>query len=156
MDKDQILAALPALNHTDLQAVAAVTGKLLADTADGVAGDPAKWLYEALAGMLGLPFSYDYMQRQHSAKQFNANAPVFLAFMTANLGERVFHKKVVCIAVMNTLLQLICDDLKAKRVPVTLGTVSMNLPRIATVFEQAFPGYIESNLASMAVKVLHR
>ena len=150
LTKDQIIGALPTLSQSDLTAIKAVTVALLGhglpDAVNGPNG-PSAWLFEALAGVLGV----SYGLQSGSAKQFNKSAPVFLKFVEEHFSSSL-TKKVNGVAVMRTLLMLIIDDLKGRGVPVSLGSVIVNMPRMPEVFDTAFPNYLSSGLAALIIK----
>ncbi len=146
--KDQIMGALPSLSQDDLKAIKTLAGALLQRGAPDTQNNPENaqgWLFVALAGVLnmgrGLP---------GSSKPFNKNAPVFLGFVAAYFAKAL-HRKVDALAVMTALLRLISADLKAKHVPVTFNTMSNNLPRVAEIYEVAFPGYLDSGIAELFI-----
>lgn len=149
LSKDQIIGALAALSQRDLLAIKTVASSLLLQGVPEAQNNPENaqgWLFAALAGVMNTG-----PRLPASVKFFSKNAPVFLGFVSTHF-EWAMHKKVDALAVMTGLLQLLVSDLKARGVPVTYTTVSVHLPRVAEVFENAFPGYIASGLAEIFIK----
>jgi hypothetical protein len=146
--KDQIIGALPHLSQPDLLAIKTAAGALLQQGATGTQNDPENaqgWLFAALAGVLNMGH-----RLPDSVKPFNKNAPLFLGFVAAHFASAM-HKKIDALAVMTGLLQLLASDLKGRQIPVTYKTMAEHLPRIAEVFELAFPGYLASGLAHVFI-----
>lgn len=152
LTKDQIITALPGMSQQDLLAIRAVTGHLLQPGATTVQNSPDNaqgWLFAALAGLLNTTgISTDHV------KQFEKNAPAFLAFVSKHFSD-VLNSKVRALSLMTSLLQMIAYDLKSRGIPVTANTVTQHMPRIAEIFEAGFPGYIDSGIAGMCA-VSHR
>ena len=61
-------------------------------------------------------------------------------------------KKVNERRIYSLLLRLITDDLKARNIPVSVGSVVLNMGRIAQLFDAGFPDYRQSGLAHVALK----
>ena len=146
MKKDQIIAALPLLNEADLKAISAVLSSLLGNGASATptpVEGPQAWLFVAIQSILNGVY-----QPPSSLKGFHSNSVIFIEFVKVNFPAAL-NKKIVGIAVMKQLVSLIADDLRDKKVPVTWGTLVQNLSRIPSVFDAAFPGYIESKITGL-------
>ena len=154
VSKDQILGSLPTLTKADLQALQTVIGGLLGNGATKQApnpNDPQVWLFEALAATLHLRQSYyPAFMASPVGKTFNKNAPVALGFMT-DVFEVAMGSKTSAIGLMRYLLGLLVADLKVKKVPVTRNSIVSNLIRLPEVFENAYPGYIQSGVAKLVM-----
>ena len=143
------MGALPSLSQPDLLAIKTLAGALLHEGAPDTQNNPENaqgWLFVALAGVLNMGH-----RLPDSIRPFNKNAPVFLGFVATHFSQ-VMHKKIDALAVMTGLLRLLSTDLKARGIPVTYNTMASHLPRIAEVFENAFPNYLDSGLAGLFVK----
>ena len=148
MNKDQILAALPQLNQADLIAIRAVTDALIAPgighAKAGTQSGPTQWLIEAMGAVLGHPIHLNGL----TAKAFNKNAPIALAFINGQF-KPAMGNKVAALALMRYLIKLLADDLNKMKVSVTRATLTQHLHRLGEVFNNAFPGYAEGQAASL-------
>lgn len=145
--KDQIMGALPHLSQSELAVIKALVVALLhekAPEAPNAADGPQGWLLEAMQMALGMSH-----QLPRNIKHFGTNAPEFIRFIRETFPKDPLRSKVTALGVMRMLLGLIIEDLKGKQVPVSMGTVTINLTQIAKVFDEAFPGYRQSGLVGL-------
>ena len=150
-NKDTILAALPLLSPNDLLALQTVIDELLGQrAAQGpvAQNNPQAWFYEAMAGLLNSPQSYASFRVTTAGKQFIKNAPVMVDFVLLNFEQAKGHK-LKAMALMRHCLELLANDLRHKKVPVTRGTLTSNMARISEVFENNYPGYINGGLVGL-------
>lgn len=148
--KDQILGAMATLGPADLQAIKALATALLAKAEPVTLDTPHQWLLEALrAVMTHSHLGFGPGVEKHLSK----HGAAFIAFIADNF-DGVLNNKVEALAVMRTLLRLICDDLRRLGIPITPTTVATHLPRTASIFDRAFPGYLQSRLAKLAMGAL--
>jgi hypothetical protein len=95
--------------------------------------------------------SYASFQRTVSWKPWRQHLVTVEAFI-----EKLWPgmTKVQEASLNSFLLWLLADDLKALKVPVTLGSISSNLGRVPEVFDRSFPDYRESGLASKVLQAM--
>ncbi len=152
--KDQILGSLPALTKADLQALQTVIRGLLGNgavTPTLEPNNPQVWLFEAMAGTLHLRQSYyPVFIASTVGKTFNKNAPIALDFM-ADTFKAAMNNKIKAMGLMRYLLGLLVDDLTAKKVPITRGTVVANLVRLSEIFENSYPDYTKYGIADLVL-----
>jgi len=145
--KDQILAALPKLKKTDLQAVQAVCANLLGQApknAPAAKPSPAEaMLFDALTLTIGVKMGFQAFSQLDTYRHWRNHAPEALGFIEANfsndLGTNVPMK-----AFHRFLIGLLIDDMKRRHIPITLQSVVVNLSRLPEVYQDSFPGYLGS------------
>jgi len=145
--KDQILGALPSLSQQDLKVIQTLAGRLLLEKAPNRANEPQNaqaWLFRAMQALL----NYPYALPASTAQVFKQNAPGFVAFAETTCSGGM-ARQVDGLALLGRLLQLLADDLKGRGLPISMRTMVAHLPRMATVFDAAFPGYLQSGLAQL-------
>lgn len=149
MTRDQIIAALPRLSKADLQAVRGAADKLLG--AGGTAsGGPETVAYGALCDLLGANQPWGRLPEKWQ-KLWRTNWPPFYAFLTATFPESL-ENKVLNVSLMKLVFETMVDDLKERGVPVSVGAVITNMPRVEAAFDTAFPGYRQAGLSGMIVR----
>jgi hypothetical protein len=140
MTKDQVLASLPSLSHDDLKAIRAVIGGLLGEKASGGLSVASDHPYEWLTAAIGAAIGHKGPMNGYTVREFKKRAPVAMTFINENFADAM-KNKTSALAMMRYLIILLIDDMKIKRMPVTLVTVTQNLHRLQEVFNNAFPGY---------------
>lgn len=146
MTKDDIIAVLPKLPAGELKTLRAVIDRLLSQNAPTAAPDgPERWLFDAIAGALGVRLPWPVFVQGPTFKTFETHSASFIDF----LHENNPGSKVASMAFTQLLIELIIKDLRNRDAPITLGSVCSNLSRVQEVFEGAFPGYIRSNVVSL-------
>jgi hypothetical protein len=63
-------------------------------------------------------------------------------------------KKVIRLALFKTCIGLVIDHLRSRDVPVTFGTVWVDLVRVPELFDAQFPGYRDAHLGHLIVKAM--
>lgn len=162
MNRDQILAALPALKPTALKAIRAACDGLLGEAATPTAAPiesaptgPLGWLYDGLLIAIGLKVAWKQFGPSQAGKQFSKWGPEVVSFAQSAFPEAM-TKKVSGLAIIRLLLELIVADLRKRKVPITLGTVTIHMQRVQDVFREAFPGYLEAGLGGLIVTQMTR
>lgn len=153
MTKDKILAALPKLERVDLEAVHAIAGSLLAGAtgpSNSAAVPLAPMVFDALVTAIGATMPYSSYSPT-ATRQFEKRVPDLIKFLDTHFTGWD-RNKVAQIAVLRMLFGLIADDLRGRGVKPNIGTMVVNMGRIADVFDGAFPGYLESGIASVVLK----
>lgn len=148
----QVLSLLPVLSQSELATVKTAAEQLLVSS--GAGSDEPDLLYDALTAALNVKLPYSHLPRQ-MRKAWDKNTPIVVQFMEVNWKVTKTHK-IMRMAMMKFLINLVIDELKAQRVPVSLGTVITNLHRIEEVFDRHFPSYRESGLSGLIVKAMER
>jgi hypothetical protein len=144
-----IMPALPALSKRELT--------LLRAAADHLLGKPTATvgpLYSVLLTVTGSQLPFDKFQRSQAYKSWLENEKLFNAFVTDAWGESL--KKVTETALMTYLVGLLADDLKRRGVPVSVGTLAVNLGSAQQVFDTNFPGYRDAGLAHVILDQMVR
>jgi len=54
------------------------------------------------------------------------------------------------------LLEALIDDLKGRGVPVSLGTVTINLSRLPEIYDLIFPGYRQAGLSHLVLEAMKK
>lgn len=148
MTRDDILAALPKLTRNDLLALQGVILSLLGASKPDDLSHPSLKLYSALTAICGASVPYATFLLSNHGKLFKKNTPAVMEFIAATFPN--LKTKVEEQAVMRLVLGLVVDDLAARlRAKPSMGMVASNLPRIPELFENAYPGYLESGLAHL-------
>lgn len=154
MNKDEILAALPALTRPELEAIQAVTSSLLgAATAafEPGAGTLAAGLLNALCVAVNAAVTPSTLAGTTAGKTFNKHLPAVTKFLDAHF-KGWDANKLVQTAFLSMLMELLRDDLKERGVTPSLGIMVTNLLRLPEVFSNAFPNYLEAGLGDMVLR----
>jgi hypothetical protein len=153
MTKAKILSVLPKLPASDLAVIKAAIEHLLAKS---VPAAPQSPLFDALAALLGgKNLSYATFVKSGAYTYWEKNAPIAEAFISQHFPEAA-GSKVLALAITCHLLNLLLDDLRSRKIPVSFGTASTHLGRMPEIFEVAYPGYVKSGLTYLIVKFLER
>lgn len=155
-DRDYLLGMLPNLNVTDLLAVQTLVTSLLkgrtGDTENGV-GHPTGLLFEALSSHLQAIAPWSTVARTKSGKLMLTKEPLLTHFFNQHF-RGWDENKVLSLAFMRMMLELLSDDLKERSVNPTFGIMVLNLNRLPEVFRYAFPGYLENHMGYIVLKKL--
>ena len=156
-NKDQILAALPSLSQEALQAIKTAAEGLLNR---GQGNSPPQnnslaWLYEALQATLGVRYGPAWLESP-AGKRFRQASLHIDLFLSAHFPE-VVKSRTATTAMMRWIIEMIIKDLRKRDIVVGAGTITQQFSRVRTIFENEFPGYINSGLASkIAEHILER
>jgi hypothetical protein len=153
MTKGEILKALPKLSRADLEAITAVAQSLLGASQAPKAGSAAPLaaqLFEGISGALNLNASYGNMPAVLKVK-LDAKAADLTGFFDRSFkgwdSNKTRQRKFLLF-----MFGLLREDLKRLKLKPTLTTMINNLHRMTEVFDDAFPGYRASGLASMVFR----
>jgi len=153
----EICTSLAKLTVTDLQKLQSrITTLLDYQETSTIAPQFSEELYQAITHVLKIlqqttpPFSVlkksrhyrVFLKQTEKLNRFDQQLPANLSMLL-----RV-HFYSYCI-------QLICDGLKTRDIPLNLSTVISSLHLIPSLIEQAFPGYLASGLLPWVVENLH-
>ena len=148
----QVLSLLPVLNQSELATVKTAAEQLLVSS--GAGSDEPDLLYDALISALNVKLPYSRLSSS-MRKAWDKNAPIVVQFMEVTWPVTK-EQKIMRLAMMKFLINLVIDELKAQRVPISLGTVITNLHRIEEIFDRHFPSYRESGLSGLIIKAMER
>lgn len=138
-----ILAKLPRLSQKELSTVKAACDSLLDKPKDSPV------LYLTMLDFLGQNGpSYVSFQKTVSWRPWQQNQQIVSSFVSS-LWPGL--SKVQEVALTHFLLSLLADDLKYLEVPVSIGSLSVNLGRLPELFDRSFPGYRENGLAGIVL-----
>jgi hypothetical protein len=151
LPRDQILAALPGLEPADLKAISAALVSLQGGAATHEA-PPLKGaqaaVFEALQAATRTPMGWPKFSRSASAKHFAQNAPVFTEFMGRAFGP-VAKQRTAALALAKLLVGLLAADMAQRKVPVSMGSLALNLHNVEAAFDRAYPGYVQAGICSI-------
>jgi hypothetical protein len=148
-----IIATLPTLTKADLAAVRGAADALLGPQAAPI-DTPATPLFEAVTRALGLRLGFAAFSQTATYKPYKRGANAIAGFLGTAFPDA--ENKVTRNALHGLMLECLIDDLKARRVPISLGTLCNNLERCPQVFRDAFPGYIESGHGNIILRQITR
>lgn len=156
-DRDYLLGMLPNLNDADLAAVLSLAtslSKARTGAIEAVAGQPTGLLFEALTGHLNaIAQPWATVARTKSGKVLIEREIEVTKFFNQHF-KGWDDSKVLQLAFMRMMLELLSDDLKERSVPATFGIMVTNLHRLPEVFRNAFPNYLESGMGMLVLKKL--
>jgi len=150
MTKSELLAALPKLAHADLAAVHAMAEHLLGAAVAAQkqpASTLAPLLFEAMGAALCLTARHENMPDTVQAK-LNKQIPLVEEFLAQTFPGK---SKTALTALLRMLMELLKADLIRIEIKPTYNSMINNLHRLPDVFENSFPGYLESGLGHLVV-----
>lgn len=154
MTKDEILAALPLLPRPDLEAIAAIAQSLLGgrlSNAAVTATPLAAPLFGALCDAVNATAALSNMTGTTTGKTFEKHLPGTTKFLDHHF-KGWDDNKLVQLAFLRMLTELLRDDLKERGVTPSLGILISNLGRLPEVFDNGYPGYLEAGMGSLILK----
>ena len=151
---ESIITKLPALTQGELAQVRAAVDQLI-NTKQARGVDPTVLVWDALMKALNTKISFAAMHDMSIYKQWKQHAPACLEFVEGTFPE-VKRSKVTEMAVIQFLLEALRDNLRAGRIPITVGTMVTHMGRVPQVFEKAFPNYLESGLTELVLKAMNK
>ena len=149
-DASKIIASLPTLSRADLSAVRGAADSLLGPQATPLE-QPATPLYAAITRALSLKLGWGAFTHTSSYKQYKRGSEAITSFMAESfpaLDQRLQT------ALHGLMIDCLVDDLRQRRIPLSMGTVCSNLERTPQVFRDAFPGYLESGHGQFIIERL--
>ena len=144
---NKILATLPTLSKTDLAAVRGAADALLGPQAapnDGAATP----VYDAINHALRLNVPFDKFSATSTYKPYERGVAAITQFI-AEVFPQVCDSKIAYSGMLSLMVGCLIDDLKERKVPLSLGTICNNLERTPEAFRAAFPDYIEGGLSHL-------
>ena len=145
MKPTQVIALLPGFSKPDLAAIRAAADSLLGSqvSANEGAGTP---LFDALCRALGLRLAFGPFMATATYKAYRRGEQAIEDFLNVLHWPR---DRVMYNSILSFMLECLMDDLKERKVPISLGSVCSNLERCPEVFKAAFPGYIEGGASHL-------
>jgi hypothetical protein len=143
----KILATLPTLSKPDLAQIRAAADSLLGPTAapNKQAATP---LFDAMTRALGLRLGFETFRATATYKPYMRGEEAVTLFIAQHFPA-VCDSRVTYNAVLSFMVECLMDDLKERKVPLSIGTLCNNLERAPQVLKAAFPGYMEGGLSSV-------
>lgn len=154
LTKDDILAALPNLNRSELEAIHAIAASLLNGRVSNISNEGVtvrQTIFDALAVTIARPMPYASMPLA-LAKQYEAYFPDLVIFFDKHF-KGWDSNKITQTGFLRMIFGLIAADLKARKVPLSIGAIISNLPRIYEIVDNAFPDYLEANMGDLILKI---
>jgi hypothetical protein len=146
MKNTDILKILPSLKEADLKAIKAITERLLQQWA--TEDEAAAGLLQIINETLGTRVPYKAVKAP-----WVVNAGNVAHFIDTAFGKL---SKVKRYAMFKMCVGLVVDHLRSRNVPVTFGTVWVDLVRVPELFDRQFPDYRASGLCALIVKAMER
>jgi hypothetical protein len=141
----EVLSLLPALNKHDLALVRGAVDRLL-----GQGGQQGP-LYDAVMAATGSKISYGAFLQSGAGKGWANREKAVMAFIAATWPKLT---KVQEVAMTKFLVARLADDLKARKINVSVGSLSRMIGTIPEIFDACFPGYREAGMAHLVLKVM--
>jgi hypothetical protein len=144
----KIISALALLSVAERAAVRVALDSLGAPKTNY---GPTVALYEAIATVCGTTLPLSRFTRTVHGKAWaekSASAMKFIHDTFPNL------RKPAELALQRMLINALADDLRRRKVPISVGSVVAALDRLPRVFENCFPGYLESGMAELVIKAM--
>lgn len=155
--KDTILAALPKLQPSELTEINLVVRHLLGlQAATEIDKDPVvlRW-FDAMTAALGVKLNYSSFTPTSGHRFLVRYAPLAESFL-CEVFPASQESKVMAHGLSRFLVGLLIDDLKERRIPISIGTLATHLIRIPAAFENSFPDYRASNLAHLIPEAMKK
>lgn len=146
----QIISSLPSLTQSELATIKLAIEQLQEPVpSQGV--DHTLIVFDALMKVLSIKMTFSDLQKTSVYKLWQRDAPGCLEFIEETFPP-VKRSRVTKLGVLCFVLEILRDNLKAGRIPVTVGTMITHLSRVPQVFDKAFPGYRESGLTDLILQ----
>jgi hypothetical protein len=149
----KILACLPTLSKPDLAQIRAAADSLLGPGA-APNDSPATPLFDAITRALGLRLGWAEFQAGTTYKPYKRGERAIAEFLGSTFPSAA--DRVQFNAMLTFMIECLVDDLKERKVPLSLGALCVNLERCPEVFKAAFPGYIEGGAAHLILQRMKR
>lgn len=143
-----LVSALQGLSRADLVTLRAAADRLL--NAPAATAGP---LYEAVNRVSGAPIPFKAFLATTQGKNWEANEQLVLAWVDATWPK---IKDVQKLGLLDFLVARLADDLKDRKIPVSVGSLTLNLGSIPQIFNKCFPGYVGAGLADAVLKAMVR
>jgi len=149
MKASHILASLPTLSKPELAQIRAAAEALLGPTA-APNDAPATPLLDVIQRTLGLRLGLGNLPAA-TYKAYRRGETAVVEFV-AKAFPQACDNRVTYNGMLSLMLDCLIDDLKERKVPISIGSVCTNLERAPEVFKAAFPGYIEGGASAIILQ----
>lgn len=143
----EIIKQLPRLSQQELKTLRLAINELSTRKDD----EGESFLYTALLKVTGSRTPYAIFMKTSGYQHWKRHLPDIERFIATNFP---LANRITGLALATFTLQALCQDLKGRNVPISMGSVAKNLGRFADVFEDQFPGYLSSGLGPLILTML--
>lgn len=144
----EVLKLLPKLSQQELLLLKAAIEELVSQPDD--APEHPLWGVVTKAVGMAAPWAV-FKTSRGNYRLWNKYAPAIDAFLDTQFPAAT---KLQRHALLTFIISSLIADLKGRGVPITIGIVIKNLGRFIQVFDDQFPGYLESGLAHLILRAL--
>lgn len=158
---ETIVSQLPTMSAGDLTKIRQLTEMLLGSQVEVQASDDdERIIFEAVKAELQATgirtiLSYGRFSQTRHFKSWKRGIPVVVGFLEDSFKGHA-NTEIERLALCRVFIQAMIRDFKRRGIPVSIGTIATNLHRVQQSFDNAFPSYLESGLAHLIPKALHR
>ena len=150
MTANKLIEALPGLSQAELRAVKLAVKRLLDTKPKELDED----LFHAVLDVLGTKsIGIKAFMKTKAYPIFIENQKYVNELIDRIIGD-IPRNKVKVVHLKRFLVSLIVADLKQRGSEATMHQISVMLSTIKEIWEQSFPGYIQSGLAHLVLKGL--
>jgi hypothetical protein len=147
MPINDLIKQLPKLTQSELKLLRLAIDELSVRKDD----EGESYLYSALLKATGSRTPYSLFMKTTAYPHWRRHLPDIERFIATNFPSA---NRITGLALATFTLQALCQDLKRRNVPISMGSVAKNLGRFADVFEDQFPGYLSSGLGPLILTML--
>lgn len=110
-------------------------------------------LYGAVIAAAGIKLPFNRFLATKAGKSYPENEKLVLGWLDSTWpGIHQVQKQ----ALLSFLVMQLADDLRARKLPVTVSTLAFNLGSLPSLCDRCFPGYIASGCAEIVLKAMVR
>lgn len=158
-----VVSQLPTIDHKGLLTIQRALAMLLTTEEQNSGGHPDGFeavMYEALIAEfeergLRRAISWDQFRKMNQYRNWRRNLPAVEDFMNTHFKEHMKDRRVrsgICRLLIGSLM----NELKRRELSISYGIICSNIGRLSEVFDNAFPGYLQSGMAGIIPMVLKR
>ena len=138
----RIIAELPSLTKQDRALIRAAIDKL--DDGNTAPGP----LFDVLKKLSGSNVVFSSFRRMRHYKTWIKSEEQIMLFITKGWPDA---NKVALNSLKHFMFSILADDLKKRKIPVTVNTLILNSSRIPALFELSFPNYLKAGLGHVVL-----
>lgn len=164
LSAETMVSNLPLIDHDGLLKVRQALDLLLGgQSTAGPAAHPEGFeaiLFDAMTAEFesrgirrNMPFSA--FARTSHYRHWRNSLPTLQDFITKEFNGHVKEKRDK-VALCRLLISMLFDELRERDLPLSYGTVAANIGRLAEVFDNGFPGYLQCGMAHIVITMLRR
>lgn len=143
----KLLEVLPTLSKSDLKTLRAAIDTLSKE--EGTS-DATEMVFNAILRVIGTHMPYAEARRNRAFSAWQGNADSLVAFINVTWPEAL-RSKVVRQALVSFLVTMLVEDMRQRLIPISIGTVMVNLRSAVATFDKNFPGYRGSGMAKLVL-----